>query len=64
MRSDKIIYSLTIADIQNVANQKLERNLSPDEIQKVVEVIAEKINWYDAIEDSITEKIKLLSIEL
>ena len=57
MKNDKIIYSLTVEDVQNVANQELERNLSPDEILKIVELIAEKINWYDAISDSINEKI-------
>jgi len=38
--------------------QELERSLLPDEIERIKEVIAEKINWYDAVSDSITEKIK------
>ena len=61
MKTDKIIYSLTIGDVQNVANQELERNLSKDEIQTIIELIAEKINWYDAISDSINEIIGSVS---
>lgn len=57
MKNDKIIYSLNIEDVQNVANEELERNLSPNEIQKIIEAIGEKINWYDAISSSINEKI-------
>ena len=59
MKNNKIIYSLTVEDIQTVANQEMERNLSPEEIEKIIEVIAEKINWYDAIAGSINEKFDL-----
>ena len=57
MKNKKIIYSLTVEDIQTVALQELDRNLLPAEIEKIKEVIAEKINWYDAISNSINEKI-------
>jgi DNA replicative helicase MCM subunit Mcm2 (Cdc46/Mcm family) len=60
MKSSKIIYSLNVEDIQTVALQEIERNLSPEEIKKIKESIAEKINWYDAIADSINEHIKVL----
>lgn len=53
MENNKIVYSLIIEDIQTVANEKLGRNLSTNEITKVSEILAEKINWYDAIDDSI-----------
>jgi hypothetical protein len=56
MENNKIVYLLTVGDIQTVANQEIERNLSYDEIKSIIETIAEKINWYDAIADSITEK--------
>lgn len=58
MKNIKIIYSLTVDDIQNVAEQELSRKLSTKEIEKIVDLIAEKINWYDAIAYSINEKIK------
>jgi hypothetical protein len=59
MKSSKILYSLNVEDIQTVANEKLQRNLSPEEIQKIIDPIAEKINWFDAIAYSIDENIEL-----
>ncbi len=44
MRS-KIIYSLNEEDIQTVSQQELERNLSSQEIEKIKDTIAAKINW-------------------
>jgi len=58
MKSNKIIYKLVVEDIQNVAEEKLERNLTDDEINRILDSIAEKINWYDAIYNSIIEKIE------
>lgn len=57
MKSNTIIYLLTVEDIQTVANQEIERNLSSDEIKNITDSIAEKIRWYDAIADSINEKL-------
>lgn len=58
MKNSKIIYSLNEDDIQTVALQEIERNLSSEEIEKIIDSIAEKINWYDAIADSINENIE------
>ena len=49
----KIIYELTIEDVQEVAMQELERELSAQEIEKLIDPIAERIPWYDAIADAI-----------
>jgi len=57
MTNDKIVYSLSEEDIQIVAQQEFERTLTKDEIKSIVDIIAEKINWYEAIADSINEKI-------
>ena len=54
---NKAIYQLTIEDVQNVAVQELDRELSKDEIERITDSIAEKIPWYDAIADSISELI-------
>ncbi len=48
-KNNKIIYQLTVEDIQNVANQEFGRSLSDVEIESIIEPIAEKISWYDAI---------------
>ncbi len=54
---EEIIYSLNIADIQTVAEEEIERELTINEIEKIEDLIAEKIDWYGAIADSINEKI-------
>ena len=53
MRNDKIIYKLVVEDIQNVAEETLDRKLLDVEIDLIKESIAERIPWYEAIEDSI-----------
>jgi len=58
MKPNKIIYSINVEDIQNVAQEVLERDLKDDEIYSIEGLIAEKLSWYDAIADSINEKIK------
>jgi hypothetical protein len=51
----KIIYQLTVDDIQYVANKEFGRELTPEEIELIRDKIAEKIPWYEAIADSIGE---------
>ena len=62
MRS-KIIYYLNEEDVQTVAVEELGRNLSSEEIKKIKDLIAEKINWYDAIAEAINEKISAVSVD-
>ena len=59
MKRSKIIYSLNVEDIQKVALENLGRELSSEEIEKISDSIAGKINWFDAIGDSINEIIVL-----
>jgi hypothetical protein len=58
MGKNKIVYYLNEEDIQTVAYQVLERKLSSVEIEKIKNLIAEKINWYDVIADTINENIE------
>jgi hypothetical protein len=52
---EKIIYQLTIDDVQNVALKELNRALTTEEISQLIDSISEKIPWYDSIADSISE---------
>lgn len=61
MKKDKLIYYLTVEDVQTVANDELDRDLSPEEIETIIDGIAENIKWYDAISYAIMEKIKELA---
>ena len=58
-----IVYSLNIEDIQTVAIQEIDRELTENEIEKVKDLIGEKINWYDAILNSIIEKIGFRDVQ-
>ena len=55
--NNEIVYSLNIEDIQTVATQEIERELTDDEVEKIKDLIAEKISWYDAIAEAIDEII-------
>ncbi|MFC2130285.1 hypothetical protein ACFLSQ_02510 [Bacteroidota bacterium] len=44
MNINKIIYQLTVEDIQNVAEQELDRLLTKGEIELILDPIAEKID--------------------
>ncbi|MDY0016524.1 MAG: hypothetical protein RBS89_01685 [Candidatus Delongbacteria bacterium] len=52
-----VIYELVEDDVQNVSEEVLSRKLNSSEISRIKDVIAEKINWFDAIESAINETI-------
>lgn len=53
MENSEIIYQLTIEDLQTVANEYLERDLTKEEISLVTDKLGDYINWYDSIECAI-----------
>jgi hypothetical protein len=48
-KDNDIFYSLSVEDIQRVANEELNRALSGQEIQSVKDEICESIDWYGII---------------
>lgn len=56
--ANKVFYSLNIDDIQTVSQQEINRDLSIIEIESIKEMIVSKINWYDAIADTINQEIR------
>lgn len=56
-RNNKIVYSINITDIQEVAQQVLDRKLNKEEIIKIKESIGDCLDWFQAIEDSIHKHI-------
>jgi hypothetical protein len=52
---NKVVYQITIEDVQEVALQELDRELTEEEVKKLIDPIAERISWYDAIADAINE---------
>jgi hypothetical protein len=51
LRKDKIIYSINIEDVQNVAEEEISRKLNDSELKLIEEKIGDNIDWYGAIAD-------------
>lgn len=58
LSQSKIIYYLNGEDVQTVALEEIERNLSDSEIESLKDLISSNINWYEAIADAIRKKIE------
>lgn len=54
---DKVIYQLTVEDLQTVANEELNRDLTETEIKLLEDKIGDHINWYDVIHNAIIVNI-------
>ncbi len=55
---NQIILKVTVDDIQTVALGEIGRELTNDEIRSIEETIVKKINWYEAITETINESIE------
>lgn len=51
--SDDTVYKLSIADLQHVAMEVLERQLTREEIAAVENAVGDYIDWFQAIENAI-----------
>jgi hypothetical protein len=54
---EKIIYSINVSDLQQVSQEVLERRLTKREITLVQGAVGNYIDWTQAIEHAIFEKI-------
>jgi hypothetical protein len=60
MKKDKVVYSLCVDDICNVASQEIGRELTDKEIKAVSAIVGDHIDWYEAIQNAIYDcQIKL-----
>lgn len=58
MREDKIIYAISVEDVQQVAQMEMNRDLTDSEL-KIVEVnIGDQFDWFEAIASVIQTRIK------
>jgi len=53
MEGNKIVYSLNVEDLQNVADETIGRGLSDQEIEQIEEKLGDFIDWYEAIHNTI-----------
>ena len=57
MKPSKIIYSINIEDIQNVAEEEHRRKLSVKELKIIEDKLGDYIDWYGAIDIAIQNEI-------
>ena len=57
MDTSKIIYSINIEDVQNVAEEKIGRSLTNKELQIIEDKIGDYIDWYDAIDMAMQKEV-------
>jgi len=57
MDSRKHIYYVTVGDVQTVAEDTVGRKLREKELQKVIDKILDKIEWYDAVVEAIDKEV-------
>jgi hypothetical protein len=55
--NDEIVYELTVSDLQNVSKEVLARSLSTEEIAAVRDSVGNYIDWFQAIEHAIQERV-------
>jgi len=56
-KNKKIIYSINIEDVQDVARQELDRELTAVELRIVEDKIGDQFDWYGSITDILDEYI-------
>lgn len=56
---NKIVYSISIEDIQTVAQQEFGRTLTQPEIEIISEKLGNNLSWYDAIQNTINQHLKI-----
>jgi hypothetical protein len=55
--TSKIIYSINIEDVRNVAEEEHGRKLTKKELKIIEDKIGDYIDWYDAIDAAIQNEI-------
>lgn len=57
MNTSKIVFSINIEDVQNVAEEELGRKLTNKELKIIEDKIGEYIDWYSAIDMAMQNEI-------
>ena len=57
-KGEEIIYEINVNDLQEVANQVLDRRLTSKEVALVQGTVGDYIDWSQAIENAIQKHIR------
>ena len=56
--AERTVYEISVDDLQRVAKEVLERELTDDEITAVGNSVGDYIDWFQAIENAIHRRIR------
>jgi hypothetical protein len=52
---NRVVYSIDVEDLQNVANEEIGRDLTQDEVSKIENKLDDYFDWYGTIQSIIDE---------
>ena len=55
MDVDKIVYSINVKDVQNVATEQYGRKLTEKEVNFVEERLGDYVDWYESVCSALTD---------
>jgi len=56
--NERIVYSINVEDLQNVAEEELGRKLTPTEIGLVENQLGDFISWHEAVVSAIEASVE------
>ena len=56
--SEETVYEISVEDLQQVAKEVLERELTSEEIAAVGNAVGDYIDWFQAIENAIQRCVR------
>ena len=56
---ERTVYEISVDDLQRVAKEVLERELTDEEIAAIGNSVGDYIDWFQAIENSINDHVRL-----
>jgi hypothetical protein len=56
-RSNKIIYSINVTDLQTVSNRVLQRSLTNKEVAVIQDSVGDFVDWFGSIESAIYKHV-------
>ena len=61
---DRVIYSINVADVLEVARSEFKVNLTAEQIKKIEDKIGDYFNWHETILMALQVELDLESVEL
>ena len=57
--AENTVYEISVADLQDVAKEVLERELTDEEVVAVGNLVGDYIDWFQAVENAIYTHVRV-----